>query len=516
MYNVLVVDDEPFMLEGWRTMVDWESHGFRLCWAVSDGREALEVMEREVPDLVFTDLQMPVMDGLELIRQMKQSQRLKEIKTVIVSGYSRFDAAQFAIRHQIEQYLLKPLIEEEIHELLDSLRVDMDQRNSMEASASESLSIVFARALQEEDEEARTALLSHLDCLPEAAGRLIVLDVTGGKPGPTMEEVEAELTGLPAGSRCMEEPSGSTGLLVWSRQQDGLEEGLDSDVRRIAERLSGRWPYCSIYVSGETQGWRHLKQLYTQLQELRSRGLYKGRAGVFWYEHRDEHTHWRWEDAASRAEALLAAVERNNVSAIEKAASALVEFVEGTNKPASSLAASLSYLQGGLLRAYHKAGGDPANPPEWILPQYGLVGNVREQLSAACLQAAGEIDELNGKKPEGRLQEAVAYVTAHYREKLQLKELAELFSLNPVYMGQQFKRVTGYCFNDYMHLLRIKEAKKLLLRTDLKVSTIANELGYHSTEYFGSVFKSLTKVSPSAYKSNQKGIVLSDEQAVSE
>ncbi|WP_336785208.1 response regulator [Paenibacillus sp. MMO-177] len=505
MYNVLVVDDEPFMLEGWRTMVDWEAHGFRLCWAVSDGREALEVMERVVPDLVFTDLQMPVMDGLELIRQMKQSQGLKDIKTVIVSGYSRFDAAQFAIRHQIEQYLLKPLIEEEIHELLDSLRLDLDQRNSMLASASESLSVVFARALQEENEEARTALLSHLGCVPEAPGRLIVLDGAGGKPGPAIEEVEAVLTGLPAGCGCMEEPSGSIGLLVWSRQQDALEEGLDSGVKRIVERLSGQWPSCAIYVSGETQGWRQLRQLYTQLQELRCMGLCKGRAGVFWHEHKHEQTHWRWEDAASRAEALLAAVERNNVTAIEQAAGALVEFIEGTHKPASSLTACLSYLQGGLLRAYHKAGGDPVNPPEWILPQNGLHVNVREQLSAACLQAAGQIEELNGKRPEGRLQEAVAYVTAHYREKLQLKELSELFRLNPVYLGQQFKRVTGYCFNDYMHLLRIKEAKKLLLRTDLKVSTIANELGYHSTEYFGSVFKSLTKVSPSAYKSNQKG-----------
>jgi Response regulator containing CheY-like receiver domain and AraC-type DNA-binding domain len=507
MYKVLVVDDEPFMLEGWKTMVDWESFGFRLCWAVSDGKEAMEVMEQEVPDLVFTDLQMPVMDGLELIRQMKQCHRLEDITTVIVSGYSRFDAAQFAIRHQVEQYLLKPLIEEEIHELLGSLRVSLDQRNAEESLASEkeSLSAVFARALQEENEHTRTALLQLMDCPVEASGRLMLVDA-GEAAAPNKEELEAITAGLPAGYGCFEDAGGSAGLLVWSRHPAASYAELDSTVRIIAARLAGEWPSCSIYVSGITKGWQHLRRLHKQLQELRSRSLYKGQtSGIYWYEPVHEHAHWRWEDAASRAEALLHAVERNDAAAIGCTANILAEFIAGTVEPAGTMTACWSYLHGGLLRAYHKAGGDPLLPPDWILPEYGRQLHVREQLTAVCLKAARQIEELNSKRPEGRLQEAVTYVTVHYREKLQLKELAELFRLNPVYLGQQFKRVTGYCFNDYMHLLRIGEAKKLLLRTDLKVSAIASELGYHSTEYFGSVFKSLTKVSPSAYKSNQKG-----------
>lgn len=515
MYKVLVVDDEPFMLEGWRTMVDWEKYGFRLCWAVSDGKEALEVMEQEVPDLVFTDLQMPVMDGLELIRQMKQRHRLEHITTAIVSGYSRFDAAQFAIRHQIEQYLLKPLIEEEIHELLNSLRLSLDQRKAADSLASEkeSLHTVFARALQDESEHARSALLQLLDCPNDVPGRLLLLDA-GKTAAPSKEEVEAVSAGLSAGICCFEDAAGSALLMVWSRQMDSSEAGLDSDVRMIAARLAGEYPSCSIYVSGRTRGWQHLRQLHKQLLELRGRSLYKGQSGICWHEQVQEQVQWRWEDAASRAAALLNAVDRNEAAAIGSAVHALAEFIAGTADPAGSMAACLSYLQGGLLRAYHQAGGDPIHPPDWLLPQYGWQANVREQLTAVCLKAAGQIEELNGKRPEGRLQEAVAYVTAHYREKLQLKELAELFRLNPVYLGQQFKRVTGYCFNDYMHLLRIKEAKKLLLRTDLKVSAIASELGYHSTEYFGSVFKSLTKVSPSAYKSNQKGDWRDDEPAI--
>ncbi|MGO4108335.1 response regulator transcription factor [Paenibacillus sp. YAF4_2] len=521
MYKVLVVDDEPFMLEGWKTMVNWEEHGFELCWAVSDGKEALDVMEHEVPDLVFTDLQMPVMDGLELIRQMKQHPELKDTTTVIVSGYSRFDAAQFAIKHQIEQYLLKPLIEEEIHELLDTLHLTLDERQVADhlAGEAESLSAVFVRALQD-DEESRIALLRMMNCPAEAAGRLLLVDRTGGAPSPSKAEVEAI---LPEGFGCVEGAAGCVTMLVWSDQREAhSSQELDATVRMMAARLAEEWPSCLIYISGRTEGWRHLSQLNKQLLELRSRSMYKGQSGVYWYDGLHEQGQWRWEDAASRTAVLLRAVEQNDEAAIRGTAESLAVFIIGAVEPAGSLAASLSYLQGGLLRAYHKAGGNTEQPPEWLMLKYGRndmqqagdVTPLSERIAKTCLQAAEQIEDLNSKRPEGRLQEAVTFVTTHFRDKLQLKELAEQFRLNPVYLGQQFKRVTGYCFNDYVHLQRIKEAKKLLLRTDLKVSVIASELGYHSTEYFGSVFKSLTKVSPSAYKSNQKGDWRDDEPAV--
>lgn len=521
MYRVLVVDDEPFMLEGWKTIVNWEAHGFELCWAVSDGREALDVMEHEVPDLVFTDLQMPVMDGLELIRHMKQHPKLKDTTTVIVSGYSRFDAAQFAIKHQIEQYLLKPLIEEEIHELLDTLRQTLADRQAADhlSGEAESMSAVFVRALQD-DEESRIALLRIMHCPAEAAGRLLLVDRTGGSSSPSKAEVEAL---LPEGFSCVQDAAGLMTVLVWSEQGDAhSSQELDAAVRMLAARAAGEWPSCLISISGRTQGWRHLSQLHKQLMELRSRSLYKGQPGVYWYDGLHEQGHWRWEDAASRTAALLNAVEQNDGSAIRGASEALASFIIGALEPAGSLASCLSYLQGGLLRAYHKAGGNAGSPPEWLMlkygrnamPQTGDAAPLSERIAKACLQAAQQIEDLNSKRPEGRLQEAVTFVTNHFRDKLQLKDLAEQFRLNPVYLGQQFKRVTGYCFNDYVHLQRIKEAKKLLLRTDLKVSVIASELGYHSTEYFGSVFKSLTNVSPSAYKSNQKGDWRDDEPAV--
>jgi two-component system response regulator YesN len=98
------------------------------------------------------------------------------------------------------------------------------------------------------------------------------------------------------------------------------------------------------------------------------------------------------------------------------------------------------------------------------------------------------------------IAEAITYLKNHYQEKMQILDVADLFHLNPVYFGQQFKRTTGSSFHDFIHNLRIDEAKKLIRRTDLRLSDIARMLGYHSTEYFTVKFKALTGKLPSAYK----------------
>jgi len=122
--KVLVVDDEPYMLEGWRTMIDWNAYGYELCAVASDGEEALRLADESGPDLVFTDIRMPGVDGLDLIRRLREKRppgSRTAPKIVIMSGYPSFDYVKRAMPYRIERYMLKPLIPEEIHGLLSEL-----------------------------------------------------------------------------------------------------------------------------------------------------------------------------------------------------------------------------------------------------------------------------------------------------------------------------------------------------------------------------------------------------------
>ena len=106
MYSVFLVDDEPIVLEGIRTKIDWESAGFSFAGEATDGEIALSMIHELKPDILITDIKMPFMDGLELAAAIKKTQPW--IKIIILSGHDEFDYAKKAISIGIEDYLLKP------------------------------------------------------------------------------------------------------------------------------------------------------------------------------------------------------------------------------------------------------------------------------------------------------------------------------------------------------------------------------------------------------------------------
>ncbi|MBW5446462.1 response regulator [Cohnella sp. CFH 77786] len=134
MLKLMIVDDEPIILAGIKDMVEKGNTAFTMIKTAGDGEEALDMMDYFQPDLVITDIQMPEMDGLEFIRKAKT----KNVERfIILSGYDIFEYAQRAIRLQVAEYLLKPINETQLVELLKRMAIDiLDQRRLEGATAS--------------------------------------------------------------------------------------------------------------------------------------------------------------------------------------------------------------------------------------------------------------------------------------------------------------------------------------------------------------------------------------------
>ena len=118
LLKVLLVDDEPFITKGLAVLVDWNALGFAIEGAVSNGRQALTFLKKHPVDLIIADIQMPVMDGLELL-EIIQRDHLSDAYFVILSGYSDFEYARQAIRFDCMEYLLKPVDEERLAAAMD-------------------------------------------------------------------------------------------------------------------------------------------------------------------------------------------------------------------------------------------------------------------------------------------------------------------------------------------------------------------------------------------------------------
>lgn len=134
MYKVLIVDDEHMIKKSLHKLIEQNDHGFTVVGTAEDGQEALERIRQDLPELIITDISMPVMDGLTLIRECRERKLPCEI--VILSGYGEFEYARQAMLFDVADYLLKPIRPEQLEQVLQKLRRKLDLKTKAAAERS--------------------------------------------------------------------------------------------------------------------------------------------------------------------------------------------------------------------------------------------------------------------------------------------------------------------------------------------------------------------------------------------
>lgn len=149
MYNVVIIDDEPIIVEGISKLVPWEKYGCRVCGCAYSGKEGQEVIRREQPDIIFSDIAMPGFDGLKMIAGLKSE--FPDMEISILTGYRDFDYCQDAIRLGVTRFLLKPSKLEEIEEALFVMTENLKKKKIVHPEESEDStagSFIVKNALQ--------------------------------------------------------------------------------------------------------------------------------------------------------------------------------------------------------------------------------------------------------------------------------------------------------------------------------------------------------------------------------
>ena len=134
MYKVLIVDDEKIIRMGIKNIIPWNAIGFQEVFAAASGNEALKMIEEHMPDVMITDIQMTEMTGLELIEQVKAIKN--DMRIVVLTGYDSFDYARECLRMQVVDFLLKPIDEDLLTQLMKDQVEYLDQKNQEKKLAS--------------------------------------------------------------------------------------------------------------------------------------------------------------------------------------------------------------------------------------------------------------------------------------------------------------------------------------------------------------------------------------------
>lgn len=511
--KVILADDEPIVLEGLRWLVDWSALGFELAGEAYDGEDALKLMELHQPDLVITDIRMPVIDGLELIRQAHQ--QYPGTQFIILSGYADFEYARQAIRYGVSNYLTKPLDDAELTRAVKAAahakRVNEAEQKRQHIAAQQICEETVIRLLLGETEEewlhaARRHLtmdeLTRVRCVQwlAAAGSksshaALVKRVERGKAPLALEQEAVQLVPF----RLSEDHQGF--ILFTSGTGPPLTDERVSaamaSLREAGEAGGERWSYA---VSSEHRGPLSLHRAY---QEAVLAGICKPPAeeeGVYYF-HSSLLNHASLLPEELKAMILKALAEGNPAGVLHF--SGALSAALALNQ--TSEAWAYAYLSTIKLEALQVLMEHGANGNEWTERWFSQaspsdIAALPYRLMEDLAAAAAWVAEGNGPRSDSVIQAITEYVKLHYPKKLKLQQVADHVHMNPAYLGQRIKKQLGMGFNEYLHAIRTEEAKKLLRRTDLKVADIAMRVGYPDADQFLTKFKAITGMTPSAYK----------------
>lgn len=503
MFKIMIVDDEPLIREGLRTIVDWETYGFEVAGVAVGGLDALEKLPRLRPDLMIVDIRMPGMDGLELMRAIRERE-WSAPRFVVLSGYADFEYARQALEMKADAYVLKPVEEEELVEALVRLK----------------------RALVEEAAEANSALS------PERAAISLLAGEGEGGPPPA-QAVDAIRLGEPPYRVVLIRPQSREELgpaaavrvqrrlceLFDARVGKGVSFSLDANAGLV---LAGDADLASAYrsiaracadagVDGTAVGGPPVERLeelnrsyHAALEGMKRRFLLAGDRI-----HRAEETASQPASGqtarglgTAEEETLLLALDSGSAEAaaawIRRAGEAM--RVAGMEEAAIKSGFAQLFTQA-LAKLEQRRPDTRERCRAFAAEVPALYQEYRySALIARLTKLAGEMTEaFRCCDGDHQVQRMIELIGRHYAENLRLESLADVFGYNSAYLGKLFKSKTGEAFNAYLDKVRIDKAKELL-EQGLKVYQVAERVGYCSVDYFHGKFRKYVGVSPTAYR----------------
>lgn len=495
MLRLMIVDDELIIREALSQMIDYKSIGYELITSARNGMEAYDIICDEYPDVVITDIRMPILNGLDLIERSRKAD--SRITFILLSGYGDFEYARQAMKYGVRYYLLKPTDKNELIESLVSIRKERlkaeEDRKIQQQDFLNSLRFPLEQSFIME-------ALEHLDCLPAVMGKY------------------RELLSLP--DNCLY-------ACICSFVEEPYIKNFAHDIKLLLEAEETPLQFSILYVKNTAVLVFPAPTLAAQekIRESIINLSYTGQSVAFEAEflYRDT-TEKLFRDIlqkVSRFERILLVSWEGTIHEIRNhlASPWMISSLESsiTSAPDAVHAAELLdsvFVDSMPLQAardlalglFLQSGGQQENLPvdaagDFFRRLYSCddISGIRELLEVVLLNKNGA----DSSQKTGNIALLKSYISQHLdSENLSLKWLAENYLFVSVgYLSKQFIKEEGMRFSDYLNKERMEEAIRLMkhYRSD-NIKHIAKQVGFGSNpQYFSQVFKRYTGFPPTEY-----------------
>lgn len=483
MNTLLIVEDEKITRQGIKTMVQRSGVPIDNILECNNGETALEIMRTHEVDVLFTDIQMPKMNGIELVKQLQEFEEIPYI--VAISGYDDFSYAVEMLRLNVKDYLLKPIEREKVKEVLEALNEELERKNK---AIRDDLTIGA--------QQLKYAILN--DNLPETE-RAVLIEQYGNDF--LRNEYQIVCTNDMGGSIEVEPDA----PYIFLADVDGTELYL-VEKSYITPLLKGELLQRFVGVSGVHSGLESLKESYREALYARKEAFFQNRNVVFY----DEISFEDRTKEALRIDAknVVQVVQMLGTDKYEEAMRKLERIFKNASLGSYThreMEDTIQLLLKEIQRTYQNAitrenlemnslyalyGG--ANLEEYQEELFGWIANLAEILNL-------KFDDYKNKQ---KMEQAISYIKDNYAKELNMAIVSNHISMNYSLFSFVFKQYTGTNFVNYLKEIRIAKARELLEETDLKIIEISNMVGYENEKHFMKTFKTVCGVSPSEYRKN--------------
>ncbi|WP_313641824.1 response regulator [Paenibacillus sp.] len=549
MYKLILAEDEEDVREGVIGQIDWEHYGFEIVEQAENGREAADAIDRLLPDVVVTDIQMPFMNGLQLAEWIRD--RHPNTKIIILTGYDEFEYAQKAIKLQIDEYILKPFSSQELIDVLLKVRATIEAeiaekenvfvlsehyRKSLPVLREQFLSSLVSRRLRmNEINEKSSEYGIDLD------GRWFqasVISVDYIRP-------EREAVGISASKQISLRDTGEKNLQLFA-------------VLNIAEELCTKHNFGRVFIhrdevvllsicdageeteiTGKTfeilEEIRHNVQRFLKLTVTAGSGtvchspamlfnsfgdamqaldyrLILGNNRVIWI-----------EDVESRSNALLAydeltqqslirTIKMGTVQELKEVVEDLFGGLDAEQVSTQDYQIFLLEIITSILRVAKESGSDAAKfvgsgiSSLTEMNKFNSMSEAKQWIITICSRLMDSIALERQSSYKLLIDEAKEYIRSHYEESdISIGKVCQHLHISTGYFSSIFKKEMKMTFVSYLLQIRLEAAKELLRSTELKAFEIAEKIGFADPNYFSFCFRKKYGQSPKEYKNSSRG-----------
>ncbi len=523
MWRVLVADDEPVILSGIKRFIEECDCNCEIIAEANDGIEAIEMIEKHNPDIVVSDIQMPGATGLDIIKRYYDNDNCP--KFIFVSGYDEFKYVQEALRYDAVDYLLKPVTGNEIKEILVKTINKLSNRNKFNVLKSLDEDVVdFFKDIEEKDKKADSEILNkfkevNIDIVDSFfvgvcfninfeinSSEKIQYEKKEFKKFIIYDYIYNYYKSKKIGLGVKKDDLGCQMILVIPnrdrnvymseyilplKNQIELEHNikLQVGVGEVIEKV------CDIRCTLDMS--KIASQLYFFIEE-----------DIIFYDMFRKKNNKKMSNYTEEVEFVIKNLVLRNGEILEhvkKVIEVIGNINYGSKKDVinrSCLFIEQVYIQ---IKNYNLDIEELQKLKNKVVYEVNSVITFSE-LKKIIIEYFVNIKEIIDRDESIRDKVEIArvknYIKENYSQEITLKMLADMIGMNLTYFSVFFKKNVGENYISYITKVRMKEAHRLLMSTDMLIYEIAESVGYNTVRRFSEAFRKVYGLNPMEYKKN--------------